>query len=121
MATIVNWTEKQKKEWNAWVAERPDNVRVLCERLPPNKLYKMKSTGHRVIIHSYAENGTVMVDILGKYNALTFERQVFGIDAQDLEECDLPAPDEIVGAILTDKDEILDFIDLNRQTFRHPT
>lgn len=121
MATIVDWTEEQKKAWDACVAELPDSVRALCERLPPNKLYKMKSTRHRVILHSYAENGTVTVDILAKYNALDFERHVFGIDANDLEECDLPSPDEKVGAILTDTIEILAYLDLRRQTLRHPT
>lgn len=119
MATLFEWTDEKKREWDAWVAERPECVRVLCKRLPPNKLYRMKSTGQRVTIAAYAENGTVRVNITGQYNALVFEREVFGIDADDLEECDVPAPDEPVGAILTEEGDVKAFIDLQRPNAGH--
>ena len=57
----------------------------------------MKSTGHRVTMYSYSENGTVTVNVTGDYNVVVFERQVFGISPDDLEECDLPAPGEFLG------------------------
>lgn len=106
MAQIIDWTEEQKKLWAAWVAERPDSVRALCERLPPNKLYRMKSTGNRVTLVSYGEDGTVRVAVTGEYNAVIFEREVFGVDANDLEECDMPAPDEPVGTMFRMEKEI---------------
>ena len=104
-------SELNQPEWDAWVASRPECVRVLCERLPPDRLYKMKSTGHRVTMYSYSENGTVTVNVTGDYNVVVFERQVFGISPDDLEECDLPAPGEFLGAVLTEPDEVDSFID----------
>lgn len=56
----------------------------------------MRSTGHRVVAISFGEEeGTgrvvMRVAVLARFNpGLTFERQVFGIDPDDLEECDLP-------------------------------
>jgi hypothetical protein len=61
----------------------------------------MRSTGQRVFPVSYSEDGTVRVIVSGKYNLVSFEREVFGVEIDDLEECDLPGPDEPLGAILT--------------------
>ncbi len=88
-----------KAGWDAWVASRPPVIQGLCALLPPDNLYKMKSTGLRVTIVSYAENRTVTVDVTGDYNLLAFERQVFGINPNDLEECDLPGGDEPLGVM----------------------
>jgi hypothetical protein len=97
--------------WREWVESRPPEVKAMCERLPPNLLYRMNSTGQRVTLHSYSENGTVTVNVTGEYNFVTFERQVFGISPDDLEECDLPGPDELIGAVLTEDTEVDAFID----------
>lgn len=92
-------------EWQKWLDERPDAVRAVAARLPPNRLYRLISTGQRVTLLSYGEQKdggislTVMVS--GKYNALSHERNVFGIDPSDLEECELPEPDEILGSVLS--------------------
>jgi hypothetical protein len=102
--------EMDQAAWKAWVATRPECVRVLCERLPPDRLYLLKSSGHRVFMYSYQENGTVTVCVTGEYNALTFERLVFGISPDDLEECDLPGPDEVLGAVLTEQEDVDAFI-----------
>jgi hypothetical protein len=56
----------------------------------------------------------VRVNVSGNYNFVTFERQVFGVDANDLEECDLPGPNELTGALLTEDDEIEAFIEAQR-------
>ena len=73
--------------FNAWVETRPPVVQALCERLPPDRLYRLKSSGHRVTLRSYCEDGTVTVNVTGQYNALAFDRYVFGIAPADLEEC----------------------------------
>lgn len=98
-------TEEQLREWELWLAALPENVRVVAERLPPWKLYWLKSPGQRVRIISYdeplkeGEAVTVSVLVAGDVNALVIERQVFGIDPDDLEPCDPPAPDELTGVL----------------------
>lgn len=69
----------------------------MAAKKPPELLYKLKSTGHRVIIYSYAEDGTVSVVVSGAFNLVAMNRIVFGIKPEDLEECDLPGPDDPVG------------------------
>ena len=76
-------------------------VRANAERLPPWELFRMKTTGDRVTVYSYAENGAVTVNLTAEFNLTLFERQVFGVNPADLEPCDLPAEDEIVGTVLT--------------------
>lgn len=97
--------------WDAWVATRPACVQALCKRLPPDRLYLLKSSGHRVFMYSYSENGTVTVCVTGRYNAVTFERRVFGIKPEELEECDLPGADEPLGTLLTERKDVDAFID----------
>lgn len=88
--------------WREWVAECPPSVQKVCERIVPWKLYRMKSTGHRVTVYSYDENmdGTITlkVDVTGTYNLVAFERRVFGVAPESIEECDLPSPDELLGS-----------------------
>ena len=103
--------EFDEANWNEWVASRPESVRELCQSLPPDRLYRMGSTGHRCTIHSYGENGTVTVTVSGDYNAVTFARNVFGIKPEELTECDLPDESEVTGELLTDGDEIQSFIE----------
>lgn len=105
MARHIEPTAGQIREWKKWVAKRPPHVRAVAEKFDPWTLYRMRSTGHRVTLVSFGEapdkTVTLTVAVLGRFNATAFERQVFGIDPADLTECDLPAPDEPVGAILT--------------------
>ena len=93
--------ELDEQEWRRWVDSRPLAVRAIAERLRPNRLYRMKNTGQRVTMYSISENGTVTVDVTGQFNLIDFERQVFGVDPNNLEECDLPASDEPVGVTCT--------------------
>lgn len=101
MAVLVELTDQQQREWQQWLSERPPAIRAVAERLPPMKLYRIKPNGHRVVILSYNEtiSGDVnlVVDVSGEYNRVLFSRQVFGIKPDDLEECDLPGPEEDVG------------------------
>jgi len=92
-------TNEQLAAWKAWLAERPENVRCIGERLDPWTLYRMKSTNQRVTIAAIAENATVRVNVTGEFNLIGFERSVFGVDPDDLVECDLPGDDEDLGTL----------------------
>src|SRR5579862_6161244 len=93
---MAHWftpTEKEKTGYAKWVESRPAMVREVAARFAPWILYRMKSTGHRVLVKSFGEwehgvSLTVVVD--GRFNRLAFERNVFGVEPDDLEECDLP-------------------------------
>lgn len=102
MAKIMEWTAEQRQQWDAWVASRPPKIQEMCSLWPPDRLYLMKHTGQRCTIAAYAENGTVRVQITGQYNLHDFDKEVFGVDAQNLVECDLPAPGEALGVLLSD-------------------
>lgn len=103
-----------QKAWKAWVKKRPKAVRKMAEKWPPDRLYRMEPNGERVLLYSYSEDGTVTVAITGEYNFVTFERQVFGVNPKSLTECDLPPPEEQVGAMLTEEAEIKAFVDVVR-------
>jgi hypothetical protein len=110
MANIHEVTPEMEEGWGAWVKSRPERVRELIETrgFAPWKLYRMKSTGHRVVLHAFDEElsdkVTLKVKVLGRFNLVHFDRIVFGIDPGDLEECDLPAEDEPLGAVLTNEE-----------------
>lgn len=103
MACILNLTPEQLSEWNDWVQSRPERVRSVAVKLPPWKLYRIRQSGHRVTIQAFDEqtDGKVTCRVLvgGEFNLVAFERQVFGVDPDDLEECELPTPDEILGSM----------------------
>lgn len=111
MATLY---ELNEAAWHAWLAERPDIVRGVAERLPPNRLYRLTTTGQRVTIESYSESGTVTVAVRGEYNLTDFEREVFGVSPDHLVECELPSPDEKIGALITDPQELKSYHDVLR-------
>lgn len=106
MARILEPTEEQLAEWNEWVAARPEHVRRVAKRFDPFSLYRMKSTGSRVTLVGFGEHDdgsvTMTIYIGGKFNAVIFERQVFGVSPDDLEPCELPGADEPLGVLLTD-------------------
>ena len=97
-------------EWQTWVQSRPKCIQELASKIPPNLLYRLKSSNHRVFIYSYLENGTLIVVVSGQYNYIAFERRVFGINPDDLEECDLPREDVILGSADIDPEELHDFV-----------
>lgn len=115
MATLFELNE----EWDKWVEARPKEIQELCRLLPPNKLYRLKTSGHRATLYSYEEGGTVTVNVTGQYNSVIFGRRVFGIQPEDLEECDLPGPDEVLGEILTAPKDIDDFIERERKSGKY--
>ena len=115
MANVIEPTEEHVRGWTDWVSERPEPVRTVIERhgLTPWKLYLLKSSGHRVTLHSLSEHDgapvTLKVVVSGQFNLVSFGRVVFGVKPEDLEECDLPKADESVGTVLTD-DEVREAI-----------
>jgi len=118
MAQFTEPTSKQRVDWNQWVVERPDNVREVAERFDPWTLYCMKDTNQRVTLYSFGEQAagdvTLTVNITGEFNLISFDRQVFGIDPEALEECDLPAEGEPLGQVLNE-DEQLEYINARRK------
>jgi hypothetical protein len=105
VAAIEDWSDSQTAEWERWLADHPE-VSELARRMPPNLMYRHKPTGQRVVIESYSEGGTVRMLVCGLYNAVVFDRSVFGVPADDLEECELPLPGEPLGTKLTDEADI---------------
>lgn len=114
MAKIIEWAKEQEEAWREWVETRPTTIQDLCRRLSPDRLYLLKTSGHRVTLYSFSEDGTVTVNVSGEYNALAFDRQVFGVSPDDLEECDLPGTDEVIGTVLTEAQDVEAFIDIIR-------
>lgn len=104
MARFDEPTAENMTAWNEWVATRPEPVKSLCERFDPWTLYRLASSGHRVRIHSYSEDGTMTVVVSGDFNFVAFERNVFGIKPDDLTECDLPAEGEVLGVGMTESE-----------------
>lgn len=90
----MTWIEDaQRRDWAAWLAERPARVRAVAESLPPWNRYRMASTGHVVEVRSFDEPEdesapvTVTVIVLRRNNpdmVLFFERHVFGVKPEDL-------------------------------------
>jgi hypothetical protein len=117
MARFMEPTDKQERGWAKWVHEQPPKVRAIAKRFDPWTLYRLKTTNQRVILLSISENNTITVAVTGQFNLVTHERQVFGINPDDLEPCDLPAEDEMVGSAMTD-DEVEENIDVLRVMVR---
>lgn len=98
-------------DWYDWVASRPECIQTMCRQFPPDRLYRIKNTGHRVTLYSYSEDNTMTVIVAGEYNLISFPRKVFGIKPDDLKECDLPPKCEQLGAAITDPDEIQEYME----------
>jgi hypothetical protein len=94
-------TDEQRRLWQEWLNDRPPHVKAVAEKFDPWTLYKMTSTGQRVFVVAFDEQDddkvTVTVGVSGQFNFVTHERNVFGIDPNDLTECDLPSEQELTG------------------------
>jgi hypothetical protein len=88
MAKLGDMTAEQEAGWRSWCDERPPGVRELALRFRPDTLYRLKTTGQRGIIYSVSENGTVTMDFPTEFNPLSIGLQVFGLNPDDIEECD---------------------------------
>jgi hypothetical protein len=74
-----------KDKMDKWLESRPQVIRDLCAKVPPNYLYWITTTGQRVAIASYYEDGTVRVNVPCEHNPLNpTDFSVFGIYPDDL-------------------------------------
>lgn len=95
MARIYEPTKAQVRQWEKWVKSLPPKARATGERFNPWTLYLMAETAHRVTIASFADDGTISVAVTGQYNdGILFDRRVFGVAPDELEECDIPPEGE---------------------------
>lgn len=77
--------EEKKRVLAKWLRGRPKIIKTLADRFPPWGLYRMVSTGRKVRLYSYSEDGTLTVHVLRAHNpGILFERRVFGIEPDDL-------------------------------------
>lgn len=76
-------------DFEEWLSTRPKVIREMGRKCPPDREYKIKSTGQTAVLHSYNEDGTVTVNITSPTieNLFGAQRQVFGVGIDDLEEC----------------------------------
>lgn len=51
--------EGMPQEFIDWYKKRPKVIKEIILKLPPNKLYKIKSTGHQCEIYSYMDPNKV--------------------------------------------------------------
>lgn len=116
MARIAEPDAAAEAAWKAWLAERPEAVRKVAERFDPWSLYRLKTTGQRVVVYSFSEGEgegegegdpvTLTVVVSGQFNFVIHDRRVFGINPDDLEPCDLPGDGERLGTVLTEPKQI---------------
>ena len=109
MAKFYEFTSDQQRDWDEWLDSRPEVIRHLALKFPPNRLFLLKSTGQKVSPVSYNESGTITVLVSGDFNLVSFERRVFGVAPEDLEECELPKESglkETVGVLFTEDEDV---------------
>ena len=93
MAKIKDIDEAAFQEW---LADRPEVVQNMAKVFRPDRLYRLKTSDHCVTIHAYCEDGTLEVAVTNEYNPyVLFERMVFGVKPENLEECDPPQIDPV--------------------------
>jgi mRNA-degrading endonuclease RelE of RelBE toxin-antitoxin system len=76
--------------------DRPQHVRDLLNRLDLFELYKLRTTGYRVVICAIEDDASVTVSVPRQYNETMYDGMLFGVDPDDLEPCELPGEHEIV-------------------------
>lgn len=113
---LYQMSEEEHASWSEWLAARPAHVRVVAERHPPNRLFRLRGTGQYVTVYSVCEHEggrvTVTVDVTGQYNCVTRARRVFGIAPDDIEDCDVPGPEHPTGDMGLDPGEVLALMSL---------
>ncbi len=75
MARVREPTKEEEEAWKKWVATRPPKVRAVAEQFDPWSLYRMRDTGHRVMIYSFGEEKegdavTLCVAVTAEYDRL---------------------------------------------------
>lgn len=111
MANAIEWTAEQRDYWDQWVASRPPVVRELAKKFPADRLYRIKKSGDRGKISAYNEDGTITLAVDGTFCWVMFAKNVFGLHPDDIEECDLPGPDEKLGDFSAESEENRAYVD----------
>lgn len=83
-------TDAELAEWGQWLKDRPETIRDLALRFPPNGLFRIKASKHYCVINSFMEDGTVTVRVTCAFQMLAFDRVVFGLKPDELEPAPLP-------------------------------
>lgn len=82
--------EVDYKVFNSWLEDKPKIIKELADKIPPGRLYSLKTTNYRVFPFSYEEDGTLTVIVNAEYNNSSDERRIYSVKPEDLKECDLP-------------------------------
>lgn len=123
MARFHHPTPEQEDDWRRQVMSMSPELAAaaVANTLDPWTLYRMSSTGDRCTLQSLylVEGGGVQVTVAvtGEFNAVPFDRQVFGVDPAELTPCELPHPAALTGRVLTTA-QVDDNIDLLRVMVR---
>lgn len=114
MKKLFEMTQEDQAEHDAWVESRPPVVKEIARKLDPQYCYLLKTSNQFVTMYSISENGTVTVNVLAALNpGLDFERQVFGVDPDDLQAVDVPGHfDPERKPLLTDRQDVKDYCDM---------
>lgn len=81
-------TDEQQREWDEWVAARPDAVREVASKFPPWHIYRLVTTGQLATVDQYDEandDGSVTVSVTVWQEWLPIPHGVFGVNPNDLE------------------------------------
>lgn len=98
-------TPEQVQNYRDWLETVPPRVKEVAEKFDIWSLYLMKSTKQKVFILAFDENEegvTLTVKVSGEFNLVCQESDLSGVDPNDLAECDLPKPGELVGTLDAD-------------------
>ena len=69
---MVKIAEIDQAELEKWLSKKPKVIKEMVAQCPPDRLYRMKSTGHKVTLYSYAEDKPVTIFVTAQYNAVCF-------------------------------------------------
>jgi hypothetical protein len=113
MPVIIN-EEFDEEEYLKWANSRPPVVKKLALKFRPHILYKIKSSGHYGWVYAISEEGTLTIGISSEFNkGLMFNRTVFGIPPEDLEEA-TELPKGTPEPVLKTADEIQTYLGMLR-------
>ena len=82
---LMKMTAEGRNAFELWAAGRPEVVRQLIDRWPPDQLYRNTETDQVMAIQGYNEDGTVRALVVPECNGpITGGSSVFGIDPGEL-------------------------------------
>ena len=78
-----------EEDFTSWFESRPDIIKKLILKCPPQALMVNKETNQLMFVLSYSEDGTIKCAVSAQYNnhlynALPGDYAVFGLDPDDM-------------------------------------